>query len=74
MIHLFVLVFIGLFGFVLSLIGEEYPQMDACAPKLIGSIHRCDEKGCDVLLVDGTKGKTTKWPVEFAMVHPEVCQ
>ena len=44
------------------------------SPKLIGVIHRCDEVGCDVMLADGTKGKTTKWPVEFAKVHPEVCQ
>ena len=45
-----------------------------CSPKLIGVIHRCDANGCDVMLADGTKGKTTKWPVEFAKVHPEVCQ
>lgn len=45
-----------------------------CSPKLIASIHRCDENGCEVLLPDGTKGKTKKWPVEFAKVHPEVCQ
>jgi len=45
-----------------------------CSPKLIGYIRRCDAAGCDVQLADGTYGKTTKWPVEFAKVHPEVCQ
>jgi hypothetical protein len=48
-------------------------RINPCSPKLIASIHRCDEKGCDVLLPDGLKGKTTKWPVEFGKVS-EVCR